>query len=131
MPKKGDEFLQLVPELSAVGESPSNGKAERTVQTVEDMVRTYLSALEGRLQGRVNSDSPVPKYADWIAMGYLGLLDRPLSKLKIRVLLMQFLHFTTSRTKSLMSLFAFKIFYYFCDFEIFTVNGSLNTVWSF
>ena len=29
--KEGDDFLQLVPEYSAVGESPRNGKAERAI----------------------------------------------------------------------------------------------------
>ena len=41
------EVIQMVPEWSAVGESPSNGKAERTVQLVEDLLRTYLHALRG------------------------------------------------------------------------------------
>ena len=36
-PKSDADVLQLVPELSAVGESPSNGRAERAVQSVEDM----------------------------------------------------------------------------------------------
>ena len=36
------------PEMSSVGESQSNGKAERTVQRVEDQIRTLKSATEGR-----------------------------------------------------------------------------------
>ena len=42
--KPGDEFTQMVPEWSAVGESASNGRAERTIQQVEDLLRTYLHA---------------------------------------------------------------------------------------
>ena len=34
------EIEQMVPENSAVGESASNGKAERALQQVEDMLRT-------------------------------------------------------------------------------------------
>ena len=41
-----DAVLGAVPEYSAVGESASNGKAERAVQMVEDQVRTLKSALE-------------------------------------------------------------------------------------
>ena len=50
--KPDAEVLQMVAKWSAVGESPGNGKAERTVQTVEDLLRTDLHALEGRLQIR-------------------------------------------------------------------------------
>ena len=59
------EVIQMVPEWSAVGESPSNGKAERTVQLVEDLLRTYLHALEGRLQTPVPSESPIVRW--WVA----------------------------------------------------------------
>ena len=49
----GDQFYGLVqtavPENSAVGESQSNSRAERAVQTFEDMLRTYKSALEARI----------------------------------------------------------------------------------
>lgn len=34
-------LVQFTPEASAVGESQSNGKAENTVQRIEDLVRTY------------------------------------------------------------------------------------------
>ena len=73
MPTEGENFLQLVPESSAVGESASNGKAERTVQAVEDMVRTYLSALEGRLQAQVKSNSPVVR---WMVEHAASMLNR-------------------------------------------------------
>ncbi|MGB1725710.1 MAG: hypothetical protein ACPHJZ_05285, partial [Limisphaerales bacterium] len=41
-----------VPENSAVGSSASNGRAERTVQIVEDLIRTMKSALDSRLEAR-------------------------------------------------------------------------------
>ena len=50
---------QMVPEASSVGESQSNGKAEIAVQKLEDLVRTYKSALETNAQVRIESTSPV------------------------------------------------------------------------
>lgn len=50
---------QMVPEASSVGESQSNGKAELAVQKLEDLVRTYKSALETNVQLRIESKSPV------------------------------------------------------------------------
>ena len=58
----GQEFLQLVPEKRAVGESPSNGKAERAVQSVEDMVRTYLHAFESRIKTKLPTSHPVMRW---------------------------------------------------------------------
>ena len=48
-----------VPERSAVGESQSNSRAERSVQQVEDVVRTYKSALEARMSHKLASDHPL------------------------------------------------------------------------
>ena len=45
-----DPVINVAPENSAVGESASNGLAERTVQAVEDQVRTLLLALESRIK---------------------------------------------------------------------------------
>ena len=49
----GDQYYWLihtaVPENSAVGQSASNSRAERAVQTFEDMLRNYKSALEARM----------------------------------------------------------------------------------
>ena len=56
------EVFQMVPENSAVGESPSNGRAERAVQMVEDMMRTYLSALESRLKCKIPTQHPVMRW---------------------------------------------------------------------
>ena len=52
----------VVPESSAVGESASNARAERTVQAVEDLLRVHKHALEARIGERVASDSAVLKW---------------------------------------------------------------------
>ena len=54
-----DDARIIVPEHSAVGESQSNGKAERAVQQVEDQVRTIKSALESRIGAKIPSSHPV------------------------------------------------------------------------
>ena len=60
--KPETEFTQMVPEWSAVGESASNGRAERAVQQVEDLLRTYLHALESRLKVSILSHAPVVRW---------------------------------------------------------------------
>ena len=52
----------IVPEASAVGESASNSRAERTIQSVEDLLRVHKHALEARIGNRVPSDSAVLKW---------------------------------------------------------------------
>ena len=52
-------LLSAVPEHSPVGESQSNGRAERAVQQVEDMVRTMKAAFEDRFGLRLSSTSPI------------------------------------------------------------------------
>ena len=52
------DLHQMVPEASAVGESQSNGKAESSVQKVEDLLRTYKSALETNIDQRIPADHP-------------------------------------------------------------------------
>ena len=54
--------LVAVPEVSAVGESQSNGIAERTVQSFEDDLRTLKSAFEERIGARLASTHPVLKW---------------------------------------------------------------------
>ena len=49
---------QTVPEASATGESQSNGRAENTVQRLEDLLRTYKCALETNIGHRVPTDHP-------------------------------------------------------------------------
>ena len=57
--KSRGEWVGAVPEASAVGESQSNGRAERAVQRVEDLVRTFLGELEDRLGCQLKSNAPV------------------------------------------------------------------------
>ena len=54
-----ERLAQMVPEISSVGESQSNGRAERSVQQLQDLVRTYKSALESRLNWRVPTSHPI------------------------------------------------------------------------
>ena len=67
------ELHMAVPEHSAVGSSASNGRAERTVQIVEDLVRTYRSALQSRLACKLPSDHPVSR---WLLEHAVGNLNR-------------------------------------------------------
>ena len=61
--KEDDDLVTCaVPEHSAVGESASSGKAERTIQQIEDQVRTLKSALETRLNARIGSTHPVMRW---------------------------------------------------------------------
>ena len=50
------ESYEAVPENSAVGDSASNGRAERAVQTIEDQLRTLKSALEARIETKTNGN---------------------------------------------------------------------------
>ena len=56
------EAFEAVPENSAVGKSASNGRAERAVQAVEDLLRTLKSALEARLQSKIPVSHPVMRW---------------------------------------------------------------------
>ena len=56
---KPDEVTNAAPELSSVGESQSNGKAERGIQLCEDLIRTHKSAFEARINRRLGSTHPV------------------------------------------------------------------------
>ena len=72
--KAGDfEAFETVPEYSAVGESASNGRAERAVQTIEDQLRTLKSGLEERIGGRIPSTHPVLK---WLIEHSASVLNR-------------------------------------------------------
>ena len=53
------EWVGPVPESSPVGESQSNGRAERAVQQLEDQVRTLLGELEDRIQQSLKPQSPI------------------------------------------------------------------------
>ena len=71
--KPDDEFLQLVPEYSSVGENPSNGRAERTIQQVQDLVRTYLHALEARIKRSIPCQHPI---ITWMVAHAANMLNR-------------------------------------------------------
>ena len=62
-----------VPEFSAVGESASNGRAERAVQMVEDQLRVGKLALEGRIGAKIPSSHPVIR---WMIKHYVDVIDK-------------------------------------------------------
>ena len=64
---------QAVSEHSAIGESASNGRAERTVQAVEDLLRTLKSALEARIKARIPVDHPILR---WMVEHVASILNR-------------------------------------------------------
>ena len=66
-------LTQAIGENSAVGESASNGRAERTIQAVEDLLRTLKSALETRLKAKLESGHPVMR---WLVEHVASILNR-------------------------------------------------------
>ena len=52
------EWIGPIPQNSPVGESQSNGRAERAVQHVEDQVRVMLADLEDRVKVKFKPHSP-------------------------------------------------------------------------
>ena len=67
------EAVEAVPESSAVGESASNGRAERTVQSFEDLLRTLKSALETRIQKKLPVALPVMR---WLIEHVANVMNR-------------------------------------------------------
>ena len=67
------EAFEAVPESSAVGESASNGMAERAVQAVEDLLRTLRSALMSRLKVKLPMDHPISK---WLIEHTASIMNR-------------------------------------------------------
>ena len=67
------ESFEAVPEASAVGESASNGRAERAIQAIEDKHRTLKIALESRIATRIPSTHPVLK---WLVEHSATVLNR-------------------------------------------------------
>ena len=67
------EAFEAVPESSAVGESASNGRAERAVQAVEDLLRTLKSTLEARIKRKIPVMHPVMK---WLTEHTANVLTR-------------------------------------------------------
>ena len=51
--------LDLAEELSAVGDSKSNGKVERANQTIQGQIRTMKLQLENRIQAEIPADAPI------------------------------------------------------------------------
>ena len=60
--KASGMWVGAVPEHSAVGSSQSNGRAERSVQMVEDMVRCFKGELEARINARIPSEHAILKW---------------------------------------------------------------------
>ena len=63
------ESVSAVPDHSSVGESQSNGRAQRAAQEAEDMLRCMKLALEERLDAKVMSTTPITK---WMCEHRLG-----------------------------------------------------------
>jgi len=59
---KAGAITEAAPEHSAVGESASNGMAEKTVQMFEDQLRTLKAALEAHMGTRLPVDHAVMKW---------------------------------------------------------------------
>ena len=70
------KLRQFVPESSAVGESQSNGKAENSVQRLEDTIRTY-KALEEHIKLRIPSKHPLIR---WIVDHAASVYNRHVCK---------------------------------------------------
>ena len=68
--------LSAVPAASPVGLSTSNGRAERTVQMVEDRIRTLNAALEAHIGAVVLCDGPVTR---WLVQHAASLHTRTFS----------------------------------------------------
>ena len=71
--RPSETIMHMVPEWSAVGESPSNGRAERAVQQVEDMLRTYLHALESKTNQHISSSHDIVR---WLVEHVMNMLNR-------------------------------------------------------
>ena len=67
------EGLTMVLEHSPVGESQSNGVAERQVQAVEDLIRTMRGALMNRLQCRIAATHPL---FQWLVCHAASVMNR-------------------------------------------------------
>ena len=67
------EPFEAVPEASAVGESASNWKAERAIQTFEDHLRTLKSALDSRLKTTIPVAHPLMR---WLVEHTANVINR-------------------------------------------------------
>ena len=71
--EKDKPIHQPVPEHSAVGESASNGFAERGVQSLEDLTRTMKHALQARLDETVGVKHPI---MSWLIVHASNVLNK-------------------------------------------------------
>ena len=67
------EYYESVPAYSGVGALPSNGRAERAVQMIEDQLRILKSAIESRTDSTNPSDH---QFMRWLVEHSASLLDR-------------------------------------------------------
>ena len=67
------EGMSLILEQSPVGESQSNGVAERQIQAVEDLLRTMRGALMHRLQTRIVATHPL---FQWLILHVASVMNR-------------------------------------------------------
>ena len=74
------EWVGGVPENSAVGESQSNGKAERAVQHLEDQTRTLFGELEERLDVKFKPEHAI---LSWL-VEYAAVLINRITRMKQR-----------------------------------------------
>ena len=62
VPDEEGSPIVAVPEASPVGSSASNGQAERTVQAIEDLLRTYKAVLEALIGIQLPCTHPVMRW---------------------------------------------------------------------
>ena len=63
MPSPSAGPVVAVPELTHPGESASNGLSERSVETLEDYVRTWMAALQARIKTPLTMKHPLAAWA--------------------------------------------------------------------
>ena len=68
-----DDARIVVPENSPVGESQSNGTSKRTVQMVEDQIRTMRLSLEAGIGARIPCEHPL---MHWLVIHSAHILNK-------------------------------------------------------
>ena len=71
--RAGNWTESTVPENNAVGSSPSNARAERSVQMIEDQTHTLKAALESRVSGKIPCHHPLVK---WIVEHAVDMINK-------------------------------------------------------
>ena len=100
------EWVGAIPENSAVGESQSNGKAERAIREVEGMVRCFKAELEHRVKVRFPVRHPVMQ---WL-VEYMGVLLSKYHLLKDNTTPYQSLH--GQRAQEKIAYFGESVFFF-------------------